>query len=235
MAQQVARPSRISAGSPSGGERDADTRWKRKRVHRQLAVHLLTAVIIGGIVRSTTFPLSVVGAELSSAEQQTAFLVTFGASKACTNLGVGAAADRFGRYRVAGFGWLVGLVLPVLLLAAPSTATPWATLVVANLFLGVQQGVTWTTNIFMLIDLLGPRHRALATGLSNARGYGSGAIFSVVAAALLTAYGPMAPFVVVAALMVLGGLGSLLCVRDTKTLVAREQIKEEEVGGVLWW
>ena len=43
--------------------------------------------------------------------------------------------------------------VPFLLIAAPD----WAWVVVANILLGVNQGLTWSTTVLMKIDLVGPR------------------------------------------------------------------------------
>jgi MFS family permease len=64
-------------------------------------------------------------------------------------------------------GWLVGLPVPLLLIWAPS----WAWVVAANVLLGVNQGLCWSTTVVMKIDLAGPRRRGLAMGLNEAAGY----------------------------------------------------------------
>jgi predicted MFS family arabinose efflux permease len=64
-------------------------------------------------------------------------------------------------------GWLAGLPVPLLLIGAPS----WAWVVVANVLLGVNQGLCWSTTVVMKIDLAGPGRRGLAMGLNEAAGY----------------------------------------------------------------
>ena len=46
----------------------------------------------------------------------------------------------------------MGLLLPACLLLSGGK---WDALVASNVFLGLQQGFAWTTNIFMLMDLYG--------------------------------------------------------------------------------
>jgi len=107
------------------------------------------------------------------------FIVAFGLVKAATNFVAGALADRFGRKPVLVAGWLAGLPVPMLLIWAPT----WAWVVVANVLLGVNQGLTWSTTVIMKIDLAGPRRRGLAMGLNEAAGY-----LAVSATALATGY-----------------------------------------------
>ncbi len=105
------------------------------------------------------------------------FIVAFGLVKAVTNFAAGALSDRLGRKPVLVAGWLVGLPVPLLLIWAPA----WGWVVFANVLLGINQGLTWSTTVIMKIDLAGPRQRGLAMGLNEAAGY-----LAVSATALLT-------------------------------------------------
>jgi hypothetical protein len=49
-------------------------------------------------------------------------------------------------------GWLIGLPVPLLLLWAPA----WGWIILANVLLGINQGLTWSTTVIMKIDLVGP-------------------------------------------------------------------------------
>jgi MFS family permease len=90
------------------------------------------------------------------------FVVAFGATKALANLVAGAMTDRVGRKPVLVAGWVIGLPVPLLLMWAPS----WGWVLVANVLLGVNQGLTWSTTVIMKIDLVGPSRRGLALGLN---------------------------------------------------------------------
>jgi MFS family permease len=107
------------------------------------------------------------------------FILAFGAVKAATNLVAGALSDRVGRKPVLVGGWLLGLPVPLLLMWAPT----WGWVLAANVLLGVNQGLTWSTTVIMKIDLVGPHRRGLAMGLNEAAGYGAVAV-----TALLTGY-----------------------------------------------
>jgi MFS family permease len=96
-----------------------------------------------------------------------AFIVVFGISKAMSNYLAGRLSDRFGRKIVLVVGWLVAAPVPLLLIWAPS----WTWVLVANLFLGVSQGLTWSTTVIMKIDIAGPKQRGLAMGINEFAGY----------------------------------------------------------------
>ena len=66
-------------------------------------------------------------------------------------------------------GWLVAIPVPLLLIWAPT----WGWVVAANVLLGINQGLTWSTTVIMKIDLAGPDRRGLAMGLNEAAGYGA--------------------------------------------------------------
>jgi MFS family permease len=77
-----------------------------------------------------------------------------------------------GRKPVLVAGWLVGVPVPFLLAFGPS----WGWIVFANILLGINQGLTWSTTVIMKIDLVGPERRGLAMGLNEAAGYGAVAL-----------------------------------------------------------
>jgi MFS family permease len=141
------------------------------------------------------------------------FIVAFGATKAATNFVAGTLSDRVGRKPVLVAGWLVGIPVPFLLAYGPS----WGWIVFANVLLGINQGLTWSTTVIMKIDLVGPRRRGLAMGLNEAAGYGALAL-----AALLTgfiaAHAGLRPQPFFLGMAVVGlGLGlSTLFVRETQ-------------------
>ncbi|MFN2517745.1 MAG: MFS transporter [Jatrophihabitantaceae bacterium] len=107
------------------------------------------------------------------------FIVAFGLVKAATNFFAGTLSDRYGRKPVLVVGWLIAVPVPLLLMTAPN----WGWILVANVLLGISQGLTWSTTVIMKIDLAGPQQRGLAMGLNEAAGYGA-----VAAAALATGY-----------------------------------------------
>ena len=131
--------------------------------------------LVGGMVgqERTVVPLLATRVfHLDAFTAALSFIVVFGAVKAATNLVAGTLSDRFGRKPVLVAGWLAALPVPIIVIWAPS----WGWIVAANVLLGVNQGLTWSTTVIMKIDLAGPERRGLAMGLNEAAGYGAVAI-----------------------------------------------------------
>lgn len=142
-----------------------------------------------------------------------AFIAVFGVSKALTNYFAGRFSDAYGRKLVLVAGWLVATPVPFMLMWAPS----WNWILLANLLLGVSQGLTWSTTVIMKIDLAGPRNRATAMGINEFAGYFAVAGAALASGWLAARYGlrpqPFYPGVV----FVFAGLAlSLFLVRDTR-------------------
>jgi len=95
------------------------------------------------------------------------FIVVFGITKAITNYYTGALANRIGRKNLLVIGWLFAIPIPVILMYAPN----WNWVVLANVLLGINQGLTWSSTVVMKIDLVGEKNRGLAMGLNESAGY----------------------------------------------------------------
>jgi MFS family permease len=93
----------------------------------------------------------------------------------------------------------------------------WGWMVAANVLLGVNQGLTWSTTVIMKIDLVGPHRRGLAMGLNEAAGYVAVAGTAMATGWLAAQYGlrPV-PFLLGAAYAAVGLGLSLLAVRETR-------------------
>jgi hypothetical protein len=59
-------------------------------------------------------------------------------------------------------GRIVGLPVPFMIIRAPS----WKWVVAANPLLGINQGLAWSMTVIMRIDLVGPKSRGLAVGVT---------------------------------------------------------------------
>jgi MFS family permease len=172
--------------------------------------------LVGGMIGQERTVLPLLATRIFGLRAVTAaltFIVAFGLTKAVTNLIAGTISDRFGRKPVLVAGWLIGLPVPVLLIVAPA----WGWVILANVLLGINQGLTWSTTVNMKIDLVGPSNRGLAMGLNEAAGYGALAVTAYLTGFIAQHSGlrPQ-PFFLGLAYAGLGlGLSALL-VRDTR-------------------
>jgi MFS family permease len=179
---------------------------------------LLVAVnaLVGGMVgqQQTVLPLlaeSEFG--LTGYTVMFTYVAAFGLTKAAANYVAGTWSDRYGRKPVLVAGWLFALPVPLMLIWAPG----WGWVVAANVLLGINQGLTWSTTVIMKIDLVGPRQRGLAMGLNEAAGYGAVALTSMAAGFLAAEYGLRpAPFLLGLSYAALALGLSALAVRETR-------------------
>ncbi len=155
---------------------------------------------------------------LASKSAALSFIMTFGVVKALTNFVAGRLGDRVGRKQVLVIGWLFAIPVPLLVIWAPS----WSWIVAANVLLGINQGLTWSTTVIMKIDLVGAERRGLAMGLNEFAGYLAVAASAFATGAIANQYGlrpePFYLGIVFAAL----GLALSLIVRDTMHHVRHE-------------
>src|SRR5712671_1055690 len=141
------------------------------------------------------------------------FLVSFGIVKALANLFAGQLADRVGRKPLLVAGWLAGLPVPLLIIWAPS----WGWIVFANVLLGVNQGLCWSTTVIMKIDLVGPARRGLAMGINEAAGYMAVSLAAIAAGYLAATYAlrPQ-PFLLGVVFALAGLLLTIFFIRETQ-------------------
>jgi len=149
------------------------------------------------------------------------FIMVFGIVKAITNYYTGALANKFGRKKLLVAGWIVGIPVPFILMFAPG----WSWIIAANVLLGINQGLTWSSTVIMKIDLVGEKQRGLAMGLNEFAGYISLAIVAFLTGWIASEYGIRPyPFYLGIGLVVLGLVGSIFFIKDTKHHVAKETI-----------
>ncbi|MEY2479067.1 MAG: hypothetical protein QOG87_4382 [Actinomycetota bacterium] len=179
---------------------------------------LLVAVnaLVGGMIGQERTVLPLLAERtfgLTAFTAATTFVVAFGATKALTNLATGALADRVGRKPILVAGWLFGVPVPLLLIWAPS----WGWIIAANVLLGINQGMTWSTTVIMKIDLVGPARRGLALGLNEAAGYGAVALTALITGEIAARHGLRPePFYLGVAFAALGLGISTVFVRETR-------------------
>ena len=189
----------------------------------QFALLIAVNALVGAMVGLERSTLPLIGESefgVASSVAVLSFIVAFGLAKAVTNLAAGTLASRAGRRRLLILGWLVALPVPVLV----AVADAWWWIVVANVFLGVNQGLAWSMTVVMKIDLVGPERRGLALGLNEAVGYGGVAIAAALTGWLAADFVARDVLVVGAAAVAIAGLvASAFFVRDTAEHVELEQ------------
>jgi MFS family permease len=189
---------------------------------RQFWLLVLVNAFVGAMVglERTVLPL-LAQAEFGLASKSAAlsFIATFGIVKALTNYFAGRLSDRYGRKPVLLAGWLIGLSVPFLVIWAPT----WSWIVFANVLLGVNQGLAWSTTVIMKIDLVGPRQRGLAMGLNEFAGYIAVALTALATGYVAQSYGLRPEPFYLGIACAAGGLAlSLLLVRETRGHVELE-------------
>ncbi len=182
---------------------------------QQFALLMLINAFVGAMVGLERSILPLLGEQefgIASARAALSFVATFGIVKALTNLLAGRLGDRFGRKHVLVAGWLFALPVPLLIISAPT----WGWIVAANVLLGVNQGLTWSTAVIMKIDLVGPARRGLAMGLNEFAGYLAVALSALATGLIASHYGLRPePFYLGIAFAAAGLALSVLFVRDT--------------------
>jgi MFS family permease len=140
------------------------------------------------------------------------FIVVFGLVKAFTNYFTGALANRYGRKTLLIAGWVIGIPIPFMLMYAPS----WNWIIAANVLLGINQGLAWSSTIVMKIDLVGEKQRGLAMGLNEFAGYIAVALVAFLTGWVAGEYGIRPyPFYIGIVLIVAGLFVSVFLVKDT--------------------
>lgn len=147
------------------------------------------------------------------------FIIVFGIVKAITNYYTGALANRFGRKNLLTIGWLFAIPVPFILMMAPN----WNWIIAANILLGINQGLTWSSTVVMKIDLVGEKDRGFAMGLNEFAGYLAVAVVAFATGMVASEFGLRPyPFYIGIALSFAGLLTSWILVKDTKHHVAKE-------------
>jgi MFS family permease len=213
-----------------------------RRNWRQFWMLVLVNAFVGAMVGLERTVLPLLAEQefgLASRSAVLSFIATFGIVKAITNLFAGRLGDLYGRRRVLLVGWLFALPVPLLVIYAPS----WSWIVFANVLLGINQGLAWSTTVIMKIDLVGPKQRGLAMGLNEFAGYLAGALAALGTGYVAEAYGLRPePFYLGVAFALVGLALSLIFVRETLHHVAleaaewtREELPAREVFARASW
>lgn len=188
----------------------------------QFSILVIINAFVGGMVglERTIFPkFAEIEFGVASKTAILSFIVAFGVTKAITNYFTGKLANKAGRKNLLLLGWLIAIPIPFILINAPS----WNWVVFANVLLGINQGLTWSSTVVMKIDLVGEKDRGLAMGLNEFSGYLAVGIIAFLSAFIADKYGitPF-PFYLGIVISLMGFFLSWLFVKDTRGFVKKE-------------
>ena len=191
---------------------------------KQFTLLVIINAFVGGMVgleRSILPKIAVVEFHIAAKTAILSFIIVFGIVKAITNYYTGTLANKFGRKKLLVAGWLIGIPIPFILMFASS----WSWILAANVLLGINQGLTWSSTVVMKIDLVGEKQRGFAMGLNEFAGYIAVALIAFLTGWIASEYGIRPyPFYLGIGLVFLGLLGSIFLIKDTKHHVAKETI-----------
>jgi len=203
---------------------------------QQFTLLVIVNAFVGAMVGLERTILPKLASETFNIAQSTAilsFIVVFGITKALTNYFMGALADKMGRRNLLIFGWIIGLPIPLILIYAGD----WNWIIFANILLGINQGLTWSSTIVMKIDLVGEKNRGLAMGLNESAGYLAVGVVAFLTGYIASHYGIRPyPFYLGIAFALFGLALSVFFVKDTIHHVNKERTTSsiEKLDNIFW-
>ncbi|MCW3081026.1 MFS transporter [Segetibacter sp.] len=208
----------------------------RQNLQQFILLVTITAFIGGmvGMERSLIPQLAEKIFHIASKTAMFSFIVAFGTTKAITNYYTGYFANKFGRKKLLVIGWLFALPIPWMLMYAPS----WSWIIAANILLGLNQGLAWSSTIVMKLDLAEDKDRGLAMGLNEFAGYFAVGMVTFLVAYLASTYGLRPyPFFVGVVFSIIGLVMSIFFIKDTRTHMTAAAVtagSEGELKNVFW-
>lgn len=203
---------------------------------RQFTLLVIINAFVGGMIgleRSLLPQIAEVEFHIAAKTAILSFIVAFGIVKAITNYFAGAWANKIGRKNLLTIGWMIGIPVPFMLMYADS----WNWIIAANILLGINQGLTWSSTVVMKIDLVGEKQRGFAMGLNEFAGYISLALVAFFTGWVASEYGLRPyPFYIGVVLSLMGFFASWLLVKDTKHHIAAETTtsKIPRLSNIFW-
>jgi MFS family permease len=201
---------------------------------KQFTILVIVNAFVGGMIgmERSIFPqFAEMEFGVASKTAILSFITAFGITKAIANYYTGRLANRFGRKNLLLFGWFLAIPIPFILIYAPS----WSWVIVANVLLGVSQGLTWSSTVVMKIDLVGEKNRGLAMGLNEFAGYFAVGIVAFFTGFVANKYGITPyPFYIGIFISFVGLILTAIWVKDTRVFVHKESATDntEQLGNI---
>lgn len=199
-----------------------ETKLGLKENRQQFSLLVIVNAFVGGMVgleRSIIPQLAEEEFGISSKSAILSFIVAFGITKALANYFTGRLANKIGRRNLLMVGWCLALPIPVMLIYANS----WWWVIGANIFLGISQGLTWSSTVVMKMDLVGEKQRGLAMGINEFAGYLAVGVVAFLTGYIAENYGVRPyPFYLGIFMSIFGLLLTIIWVKDTKSFVSQE-------------
>ncbi|HEX4875119.1 MAG TPA: MFS transporter [Chitinophagaceae bacterium] len=193
-----------------------------KENRRQFSLLVLINAFVGAMIGLERAVIPGLGKNIFGIDANTAilsFIMAFGITKAISNYSVARLSKLFNRKKILVTGWLFAIPVPFLLMYAES----WNWVILANIFLGINQGLSWSATVIMKVDIVGQKNRGLAMGINEFAGYLSVGLASYLASSLANSYGyAWYPFIPGLFFAGAGLLTSVFLVNDTTHFVQTE-------------
>jgi len=202
----------------------------------QFTLLVIVNAFVGGMVgleRSILPKIAEIEFHIAAKTAILSFIIVFGIVKAITNYYTGTLSNKLGRKNLLVLGWLIGIPVPFMLMHAAS----WNWIIAANVLLGINQGLTWSSTVVMKIDLVGEKERGFAMGLNEFAGYLALAVVAFLTGWIAGEYGLRPyPFYLGIVLCFAGLLTSLLFIKDTRRHVAKESVSNNipNLKNIFW-
>lgn len=189
---------------------------------QQFSLLVLVNAFVGAMIGLERAVLPELGKSVFGLDANTAilsFIMAFGITKAISNYSVAKFSKRFNRKQILLAGWWAALPVPFLLMYADS----WSWVIAANILLGINQGLAWSSTVIMKVDIVGQKNRGLAMGINEFAGYLSVGLASYLASSIASSYGyAYFPFIPGLFFAAAGLLVSIFLIKDTTHFVYAE-------------
>lgn len=193
----------------------------KKNLSQFILLVIVNAFVGGmvGIERTIIPQFASENFNLSSKSAILTFIVAFGITKALTNFAFGKLANSFGRKNLLIIGWIFAIPIPIILI----NANLWGWVIFANILLGINQGLTWSSTVNMKIDLVGEKDRGFAMGLNEFSGYLAVGVTAYLSGFLANKYGVTPyPFYLGLLVALIGLILTVFFVKETESFVKIE-------------